>query len=392
MAGPHESQRNSVPVNTVNRKHRATPVRDWLAQEQSAKNVVLIPLTEDEHQNALELFATETPEMPEPPRREAPSVDVSNVTFQHAPVLREESRRQLTWQAPLLAAVFTAVVTIGVLMFIHMMHTNSSGELATLRGQPRERASSWRDPAETTSATALLTSRTIAANDLATLLGSAEPRREIPIVKVSGDLDGFEKVPLRAAATSFPPSPVRSDEAPPKQEPSSQSAPAPSARVAEPVEISEPRVAPPLGSLPLPAGIPVEPSPVVARAAADPRGETSGAPLPRVPASETGAIQTVLSQYRTAFRDLDAGAARAIWPSVDAKALNKAFESLERQDLVFNSCEIAVRDVRAVASCNGTARYVPRIGNRDRHDERRTWEFKLRKVDEIWLIDTVSAR
>jgi hypothetical protein len=111
-----------------------------------------------------------------------------------------------------------------------------------------------------------------------------------------------------------------------------------------------------------------------------------------MPASETGAIQTVLGRYRTAFRDLDAGAARAIWPGVDAKALGKAFESLERQDLIFNSCQIAVRDIRAVASCDGTARYVPRIGNRDPHDERRSWEFKLRKVDDVWLIDTVSAR
>jgi hypothetical protein len=161
--------------------------------------------------------------------------------------------------------------------------------------------------------------------------------------------------------------------------------------VAEPVHIPEPRLAPPLGSLTLPPDVPVEPSPVVARAVT-PRGETNGTALPRMPASETGAIQTVLGQYRTAFRDLDAGAARAIWPSVDAKALGKAFESLERQDFIFNSCQIAVRDVRAVASCAGTARYVPRIGNRDLHDERRSWEFKLRKVDDVWLIDTVSAR
>jgi hypothetical protein len=158
------------------------------------------------------------------------------------------------------------------------------------------------------------------------------------------------------------------------------------------VQVPEPDVAPPLGSPTLPAGVPVEPSPVVARSAEASRAETTGAPSPRMPPSETGAIQTLLTQYRSAFRDLDAGAARAIWPSVDAKALSKAFESLERQDLIFNSCQIAVNDVRAVASCNGTARYVPRIGNRDRHAERRTWEFKLSKVEEVWLIDTVAAR
>jgi hypothetical protein len=388
MAGPDESRRYPVPVN---REHRAAPARQWGAREHASKNPVLIPLTEEEHQNALELFATETPEIPEPRRREAPAVDVSDMTFEHAPLqLEEQPRRQLTWQAPLLAAVFTAVATIGVLMSVRIMRTNNDGELATLRGRPAASTSSLRKPGETTSATPLLTSRTIAANDgVATLLGSTELRHEIPVAKVSGDLEELEKAPSRALTTTFPPILLRSEVAPPRREPSVQSAPAPTVRVAEPVKIPEPQ---PLGSLPLPAGVPVEPSPVVARAAGSPRGETNGTALPRGPASETGAIQTVLSQYRSAFRDLDAGAARAIWPSVDAKALSKAFESLERQDLVFNSCQIAIRDVRAVASCDGTARYVPRIGNRDRHDDRRTWEFKLSKVDEVWLIDTVSAR
>lgn len=113
--------------------------------------------------------------------------------------------------------------------------------------------------------------------------------------------------------------------------------------------------------------------------------------MPRLPAPET-AIQTVLSQYRTAYRDLDAGAARAVWPSVDTKALRKAFDRLEQQDLIFDSCEIAVRDVRAVASCQGFAWYVPRVGSKDPHDDQRQWEFKLSKVDEVWLIDAVSAR
>jgi len=113
--------------------------------------------------------------------------------------------------------------------------------------------------------------------------------------------------------------------------------------------------------------------------------------VPRLPSPET-AIHTVLSQYRAAYRDLDAGAARVVWPSVDTKALRKAFDRLERQDLSFNSCQIAIDDVRAVASCHGSAWYVPRVGNRDPHDDQRQWEFKLSKVDEVWLIDTVSAR
>ena len=359
-----------------------------------SKNPVLIPLTDEEHRNALELFATETPKVPQPRRAEAPAVDVSDRTFEHAPLqLEEQARRQLTWQAPLLAAIVTAVATLGVLMFVRSTGTNNDGQIATLRDRPAGSTNSVLESSETTAATALLASRTIPSfEEPVTSLGSTGLRHEVSVATVSEDLDRRDSL-SRTPPSPPPPIPSRAEEIQPRPAPPVQSAPPPStARVAEPVHIPEPRVAPPLGSLTLPAGVPVEPGPLVARSAGTLRSETNGTALPGMPASETGAIQTVLSQYRTAFRDLDAGAARAIWPSVDAKALGKAFDSLERQDLVFNSCQIAVRDVRAVASCAGTARYVPRIGNRDLHDERRSWEFKLRKVDDVWLIDTVSAR
>jgi hypothetical protein len=357
-----------------------------------SKNPVLIPLTDEEHKNALELFATETPEMPKPGRAETRAVDVSDMTFEHAPLqLEGQVRRQLTWQAPLLAAIFTAVATLGVLMLVRSTGIKNDGQTATLRDRPAENTSSVRESSEESAEPALLASRTIPSFEApVTSLGSTGLRHEVPVATVSEVLDRRESA-LSRTPPSLPPIPSRVEDTQPRPAPPVQNAPPSTARVAELVQIPQPGVAPPLGSLTLPAGVPVEPSPVVARAASA-RGETNGTALPRMPAAETGAIQTVLSQYRTAFRDLDAGAARAIWPSVDAKALGKAFESLERQDLTFNSCQIAVRDVRAVASCDGTARYVPRIGNRDPHDERRSWEFKLRKVDDVWLIDTVSAR
>ena len=278
-------------------------------------------------------------------------------------------------------------------MFAWSAGTNNDGQIAILRDRPAESTNSVGESSETTAATALLASRTIPSfEEPVTSLGSTGLRPEVPVATASGDLDRRDSALSRTPPSLPPPIPSRAEEIQPRPAPPVQSAPPSTARVSEPVHIPEPRVAPPLGSLTLPAGVPVEPSPMVARAAGTLRSETNATALPRMPASETGAIQTVLSQYRTAFRDLDAGAARAIWPSVDAKALGKAFDSLERQDLIFNSCQIAVRDVRAVASCAGTARYVPRVGNRDPHDERRSWEFKLRKVDDVWLIDTVSAR
>ena len=116
MAGPDESRRSPVPVI---RKQSAAHARDLRGGGHASKSPVLIPLNEEEHENALELFATETPEMPEPRRADAPAVDVSDMTFEHAPLqLEEQARRQLTWQAPVLAAIFTAVATLGVLMFV----------------------------------------------------------------------------------------------------------------------------------------------------------------------------------------------------------------------------------------------------------------------------------
>ena len=142
------------------------------------------------------------------------------------------------------------------------------------------------------------------------------------------------------------------------------------------------------------ASVPIEPepSPIVKTPDAPSVAIAAAAAAPRNSTSETGAIQVVLGRYRTAFSDLDAHAATAVWPSVDAKALQRAFGRLERQNLTFDTCQIAVKEARAVASCGGTARYVPSVGNRSRHDERLKWEFNLRKVDDAWLIDTVSAR
>jgi hypothetical protein len=114
-------------------------------------------------------------------------------------------------------------------------------------------------------------------------------------------------------------------------------------------------------------------------------------PAVRPPAPES-AVQTALSRYRDAYGDLDAGAARAVWPSVDHKALSKAFDRLEHQQVIFDSCAISVSDAHAVASCVGVATYIPRVGNKVRRDDRRQWEFTLSRVNDAWLIDTVSAR
>jgi hypothetical protein len=106
----------------------------------------------------------------------------------------------------------------------------------------------------------------------------------------------------------------------------------------------------------------------------------------------TAAIRSTLARYEEAFTALDANAARAVWPTVNARTLSRAFERLEEQEVAFDGCQIKVADTRAEATCQGTARYVPRIGDRTPRVDRRQWHFSLVKTQNEWLIGAVDAR
>ena len=108
--------------------------------------------------------------------------------------------------------------------------------------------------------------------------------------------------------------------------------------------------------------------------------------------SHTAAIQDVLNQYRDAFNALDARAAHAVWPSVDERALVRAFGSIEEQVFALDRCAIDVKGARAVASCDGSVRYVPKAGNRTARMEPRAWTFNLRAVNDTWSIERVVTR
>jgi hypothetical protein len=132
---------------------------------------------------------------------------------------------------------------------------------------------------------------------------------------------------------------------------------------------------------------------------ADDRSPAAVLPVAGAPVSaaaparpQSAAVQQVLDRYRDALNALDAAAAGAVWPSADTRALGRAFSRLEQQVLQFDSCRIAVYGQRAVASCPGTLRYVPKVGGQDFRVEQRQWEFDLRSVDDNWAIDRVTAR
>jgi hypothetical protein len=104
------------------------------------------------------------------------------------------------------------------------------------------------------------------------------------------------------------------------------------------------------------------------------------------------AIENVLGRYRSAFNALDAGAAATVWPKVNQRNLAKAFERLDDQEVSFESCKIDVGGVHAEAACNGTARYVQKVGSRTPKAEARQWRFILRRASEGWVIDSLDAR
>ena len=100
----------------------------------------------------------------------------------------------------------------------------------------------------------------------------------------------------------------------------------------------------------------------------------------------------MLNRYQQAFSDLDAYAAQAVWPGVDVKALEKAFDQLDQQTFRLDGCNITVAGVRADAECKGTARYVRKVGNKAMRIEPRQWNFTLRQVSDQWVIEAVDAR
>lgn len=160
-------------------------------------------------------------------------------------------------------------------------------------------------------------------------------------------------------------------------------------------------------SLPTLAAVPLEP-PVESAPSADvrlgvareirsttpetARVEETPVVAPRPSVAPRDMIRELLNRYQEAFTALDAGAAKAVWPSVDLDALERAFHGLQSQRVQLRNCEITVEDVRARATCGGTLRYVPRVGDKWERTERRQFQFVLQRVDDAWAIDQVESR
>lgn len=154
--------------------------------------------------------------------------------------------------------------------------------------------------------------------------------------------------------------------------------------------------------VPPPPAVTREPAAVAIGATPSPAGSlasrAAAAPVTPVVAPVTPArgdqtrVAAVLNQYARAYGQLDAGAAREVWPTVNERALARAFAGLASQDVEFDDCEIDVRGTRANASCRGKASYVGKVGSGELRTESRTWRFELRRDGDAWKIENAEAR
>ena len=181
---------------------------------------------------------------------------------------------------------------------------------------------------------------------------------------------------IERAEASPPPAPIISASTSSPAVPATSSAPPVAAVIPVPVPPESPAAPPSIPNAPPPRAVVSAPS-------AAPAGALT---------SETRAVAVALDRYQNAFSALDANAAHAVWPSVDVKALARAFDQLETQTFDLEGCDITVSGPRAEADCAGNARYVRKVGNKALRVEPRRWHFTLRQTNDQWIIDAVNAR
>jgi len=112
--------------------------------------------------------------------------------------------------------------------------------------------------------------------------------------------------------------------------------------------------------------------------------------LSRAALDRTGVLET-LRDYEAAYKALDVQATAAIWPSVDRRALARAFATIKSQGLTFDHCDVKVVDSVATARCRGTIQYVRRVGSPVPRSGHQEWLFKMRKSGDDWKIDEITA-
>ncbi|MGH9309747.1 MAG: hypothetical protein ACRD1U_10260, partial [Vicinamibacterales bacterium] len=162
-----------------------------------------------------------------------------------------------------------------------------------------------------------------------------------------------------------------------------------------PPPAAPPSVQPAL-SLPEPVSLPAAPLAAVADIPV-PRGPAPAAALPAVAARDENApppvaavdreqlVRAALTRYENAYSTLNAAAASAVWPSVDRRALARAFEDLSSQTITLGRCAVRMDAGVAHADCAGNASWTPKVGGGTQRAARR-WRFELKQNGNDWVI------
>ena len=107
--------------------------------------------------------------------------------------------------------------------------------------------------------------------------------------------------------------------------------------------------------------------------------------------SQEPRIRGVLARFAAAYSSLSAADARAVWPTVDQRALARAFASLASQRVSLGQCSILATGSSGRADCLGTFTWTPKVGAGTRTLPRR-WSFDLTEINGEWKIVRAEAR
>ena len=152
-----------------------------------------------------------------------------------------------------------------------------------------------------------------------------------------------------------------------------------------------PAVTPPVIGAPKPSDSP-KPVNTLADSDAAPAPSTSSpSTVSSAGRDQAAAIRGALSRYEAAYNRLDVGAVRTVWPSLDERALSRAFDSLTSQRVALENCTVDINGTTARANCTGSASWTPKVGGGERSASRR-WTFDLSQADGSWRIVHVQAR
>lgn len=106
---------------------------------------------------------------------------------------------------------------------------------------------------------------------------------------------------------------------------------------------------------------------------------------------DRAAVRQALGKYEAAYNRLDVSAVRTVWPTLDQRALARAFDSLAAQRVSLQNCDVDVSGSTARANCSGRASWTPKIGGGEQTASRK-WTFDLSELDGGWRITHVQAR